>query len=133
MTDTLWWKMRWDGPGWRWWSLLAGCALVLVSVVLAILAGLMLGEKTTALLTIILMAELFVLCMTGSGLLMSTTRRMSRGGLQRETATIDIDHRPPDERKAERQRDQERRDRHTIRTAIVTLPTLVTFIALLAW
>lgn len=131
MTGTAWFQERWDGPARNWWSLLAGCVLVTVSACVALILGLLTGQPVSALLAILLLAELLLLCMMGSGLLIATSRRMSRGGLQRETATIDTDHRPPEMREAERNRDQDRRDRQTIRAACVALPVLLTFTYLL--
>lgn len=131
MTGAAWFQERWDGPARHWWSLLAGCGLVLVSAVIGLITGFLTGQPVSALLTILLMIELLVLCMMGSGLMLATSRRMSRGGLQRETATIDIDHRPPETREAERNREQQRRDCHTIRTAFVALPVFLTLIYLL--
>jgi hypothetical protein len=125
-------EARWDGPGWKWWALAAGVGLVLVTVVLAALASIVLDERVSALLTLGLLIELIALSMMGSGALSGTSRRMSRGGLARETATIDIDHKSPEKREAERERDRERRDRRTIRIGIMALPVFLTFVYMLA-
>lgn len=133
MSGTAWIHERWDGPARLWWSLLIGCILVILSAFLAWIAGRLFGQPVRELLTILLLAELLVLCMMGSGLLVATSRRMSRGGLQRETATIDTDHLPPETREAERRRDQERRDRQTLRAACLALPVLLAFVFLLVF
>ncbi len=122
---------RWNGPGWRWWALLAGVALVLVAILGATLFSAILDERISALLTLALLGELVILSFAGSGMLTGTSRRMSRGGLQRETATIDTDYKPAGEREAERARDRERQDRRTIRAGIMALPVFLTFIYLL--
>ena len=122
---------RWDGPGWRWWALACGVSLVLVTALVAVLASAITGERTSALLMLGLLGELVVLSFVGSGMLTGTSRRMSRGGLQRETATLDTDYRPAEEREADRERDQERRDRRTIRAGIIALPVFLTFAYLL--
>lgn len=131
MTGAAWFHERWDGPARHWWALLAGCSLVLVSALIGLIAGFITGQPASALLTILLIIELLVLCMMGSGLMLATSRRMSRGGLQRETATIDIDHRLPETREAERNREQQRRDRQTIRAACMALPVLIVLVYLL--
>jgi hypothetical protein len=122
---------RWDGSGWRWWALAGGVALVILTVLLSQVAALLLDERTSALLLIGLLGELVVLSFMGSGMLKGTTRRMSRGGLQRETATLDTDFGTEQEREVERARDRERQDRRTIRCGIMALPVFLTVLYLL--
>jgi hypothetical protein len=122
---------RWNRLDWRWRALATGFALVLVTVLVALLASLVIGERTSAFLTIGLLAELFILSLIGSGMLAGTSRRMSLGGLQRETATIDTDFKPPDESGAGKERDRQLRDRRTIRVGIMALPVFLAFIYML--
>ncbi len=125
-------RQRWNSPRWRWWALAGGAGLVLLTTALAFLSSVLLGQPADALLAIGLLAELLVLGMMGSGMLDTTSRRMSRGGLARETATLDTDNTAREQSLAEKERDREARDRRTIRCAIMLLPVLLAFIYLLA-
>jgi len=121
----------WNRLDWRWQALAAGIALVLTTALVALLASLVTSERASVFLTIGLLAELFILCMIGSGMLSGTSRRMSLGGLQRETATIDTDFKPPEKRKVDKERDQQMRDQRTIRIGIMALPVFLAFIYML--
>ena len=121
----------WDGPGWRWKALGTGIGVVALTALLAQLASFALGEPASVFLTIGLLIELFVLSFMGSGMLEGTSRRMSRGGLQRETATIDIDYKPAPQHEADKQRDRDSADRRTIRVGIMALPVFITFVYML--
>lgn len=123
---------RWNGAAWRWWALAAGLGLVVATAGIAWLVVRVAGESFPALLSLALLAELLLLSLLGSGLMTGTSRRMSRGGLARETATIDIDHRSPEEREADKERDRAAKDRRTIRMGIMALPVALTLIYLLA-
>ena len=90
------------------------------------------GQPFSAIMALGLLAELLVLSMMGSGMLSGTSRRMSLGGLSRETATLDIDERLSKHSETERARDSQLRDRRTTRAGIMLLPALLTFIYLLA-
>lgn len=125
-------REHWNGPHWRWWALAGGVGLVLLTAALAYLASIVLEQSTSTLLAPGLLAELLVLSMMGSGVLNATSRRMSRGGLARETATLDVDHGAREPSTADKERDREARDRSTIRSAIMLLPVLLAFIYLLA-
>ena len=127
------WHDRWHGPSWRSWALAAGIGLVVAAAIVAALVSVLLDERMSVLLTVALLVEMLCLCMSGTGMLTSTSRRMSRGGLARETATIDTDRRPPEERKADTERDRMERDRRTIRAGIMVLPVFLAVIAALAW
>jgi len=116
---------------WRWQALAVGVALVLITAIVALLASLVTGERAAVFLTIGLLFELFILCLMGSGMLSGTSRRMRLGGLQRETATIDTDFKQPEERGADKERDQQLRDRRTIRIGIMALPVFLAFIYML--
>lgn len=123
---------HWDGPHWRCWALAGGFGIVALTTALATLASVVLDRSMTALLAIGLLAELLILSMMGSGMLSATSRRMSRGGLARETATLDIDYSAREQSAAEKEHDRGARDRRTIRFAIMLLPALLTFVYLLA-
>lgn len=104
---------------------------MLVTAVVALLASLVTSERASVYLIIGLLAELFILSLMGSGMLAGTSRRMSLGGLQRETATIDTDFKPPEERGADKERDHQLRDRRTIRMGIMALPVFLALIYML--
>ena len=123
---------HWNGPNWRWWALVGGIGIVALTTALATLASVVLDQSTTALLAIGLLAELVILSMMGSGMLTATSRRMSRGGLARETATLDIDYAAREQSAAEKEHERDAGDRRTIRFAIMLLPALLTFVYLLA-
>jgi hypothetical protein len=125
-------RKRWDGPHWRWWALAGGIVIVMLTTILATFASIILDQSIAALLTIGLLAELVILSMMGSGMLSATSRRMSRGGLARETATLDVDYTAREQSAAEKERDRDARDRRTIRFAIMLLPVLLAFVYLLA-
>ncbi|MBA2454087.1 MAG: hypothetical protein H0V47_13010 [Chloroflexia bacterium] len=125
-------RERWDGPHWRWWALTGGIGMVVLTFVLVTLASTVLDQSIAALLTLVLLAELLILSMMGSGMLSATSRRMSRGGLARETATLDVDYAARARSTFEKERDRDARDRRTIRYAIMLLPVLVACVYLLA-
>lgn len=107
--------------------------LALASTIVAALLSILLGERASVLVIVALLAELFLISMVGTGMLTATSRRMSRGGLTRETATIDIDRRPPEKRELDAERDRVERDRRTIRAGIMALPVFLSLVAALAW
>jgi hypothetical protein len=125
-------RERWDGLHWRWWALAGGIGMVVLTFVLVTLASTVLDQSIAALLTLVLLAELLILSMMGSGMLSATSRRMSRGGLARETATLDVDYAARARSTFEKERDRDARDRRTIRYAIMLLPVLVACVYLLA-
>ena len=124
-------RERWDGPHWRWWALAGGSGIVMLTSVLATLASIILDQSIAALLALGLLAELLILSMMGSGMLGATSRRMSRGGLARETATLDVDYTAREQSTAEKERDRDARDRRTIRFAVMLLPVLLALVYLL--
>jgi len=118
----------WDGPRWRWWTLLAGIALVPLSVGIGALIALALGQDTIALIMLILMVELLIVSVIGSGLLDSMSRRMSRGGLARETFDLDeLNRRLGKTSEENEEAEQARRDRRTIRAGLLALPITIAF------
>ncbi len=125
-------REHWNGPFWRWWALAAGGAIVGLTALMALLLSLIVGQSMAALLAIALLAELLILSMIGSGTLTATSRRMSRGGLARETATLDLDYKSQEQSEAEKERDRKARDRRTIRIATMILPLILTLMYLLA-
>lgn len=118
---------QWDGARWAWWTLLAGCLLTGVTLALAALIALLFGQDATAVMMLLLMAELLVFSTSGSGLLDGMSRRMSRGGLARETADLDERLSKDPEYKERTEAELQRRDRRTIRAGLLTLPLLLTF------
>lgn len=81
-------REKWDGPHWRWWSLLAGVALLLVTIAIGALLALVLGQDIIAFILLLLIAEVLGISAVGSGLLDSATRTMNRGGMAREGADV---------------------------------------------
>lgn len=117
----------WDGTYWQFWTLLAGCLLTIASLALGSLIAALLGQDARALMMLLLLAELLIFSVAGSGLLDSMSRRMSRGGLARETADLDA-LLANDSRQAELEEvERARRDRRTVRAGLLTLPLLLTF------
>lgn len=125
-------RERWDGRHWRWWALAGGIGIVMLTLALATLASLILDQAIAALLALGLLAELLILSMVGSGMLSATSRRMSRGGLARETATLDVDYAAREQGTAEKERNRAARDRRTIRVALILLPVLLALVYLFA-
>ena len=118
----------WDGPRWRWWTLLAGIAVVPLSVGIGALFALALSQDTVALIMLILMVELLIVSVIGSGLLDSMSRRMSRGGLARETFDLDeLNRRLGKTSEKDDETEQARRDRRTIRAGLLALPITLAF------
>jgi hypothetical protein len=118
----------WDGPRWRWWTLLVGVVLVPLSVSIGALIALALGQDTIALIMLILMVELLIVSVIGSGLLDSMSRRMSRGGLARETFDLDeLNRRLGKTSEEDEEAEQARRDRRTIRAGLLALPIMSAF------
>ena len=118
----------WDGPRWRWWTLLVGVTLVPLSVGIGALIALALGQDTIALIMLILMVELLIVSVIGSGLLDSMSRRMSRGGLARETFDLDeLNRRLGKTSEEDEEAEQARRDRRTIRAGLLALPIMSAF------
>lgn len=124
-------RERWDGDRWRWWSLLAGFALLPVSAALAGIVGLITGERMLPLILLILVVEIFVTSIVGSGLLDGMTSKMSRGGLTREGADFVDRAETEAELEAIEERQRELKDRRTVRAGIFVLPLIVAFVALL--
>lgn len=125
-------QQHWDGPYWRRWAFVGGIAMVAMTVLPAWLAATVTGQPFSAIMALGMLAELLVLSMMGSGMLSSTSRRMSRGGLARETATLDIDEQLSDQGGLDRDRQSQMRDRRTTRAGIMLLPPLLIFVYLLA-
>jgi hypothetical protein len=118
---------RWDGAHWALWTLLAGCLLALATLASAALVALLFDQDVTAFMMLLLMGELLVLSTFGSGLLDGMSRRMSRGGLARETADLDERFANDPAYKERTEAEQRRRDRRTVRAGLLTLPLLLTF------
>jgi hypothetical protein len=121
----------WDSPHWRWWTLLAGILLVLISAGVAVVVATVIGHNPRALTLLFLMVEAFTISLVGSGMLDGLSRRMSRGGLARETSDIDeMRERMTGKRKLS---DEEvaLRDRRAIRSGLLVLPVIIGFIILL--
>lgn len=121
-------QARWDGPRWRWWTILVGMALVALSAAVGALFALVLNQDSTALIMLILLVELLIFSITGSGVLDSMSRRMSRGGLARETVDIDeLSARLGQDLEYDSEAEQARRDRRTIRAGLLALPVMMAF------
>lgn len=115
----------WRGPRWKRWSLLAGALLAVVTTVSAALLALALGTDPTSLTLLVLGVESVGLALLGAGLLERLSGRMIAGGLARQPHP----EREPAQRMSDA--DRERRDRLTIRCALVVLPVFATFVVLL--
>lgn len=125
-------REHWNGPHWRFWAFISGIGMVGAATLAAWISSSIAEQPFTALLSIGLLAEMLVLSMMGSGMLTATSRRMSRGGLARETATLDIDSQSAERSELGQARYNAARDRRTTRAGIILLPSLLTFIYLLA-
>lgn len=117
---------RWEGPAWRWWSLLAGVVLAALAAVLGGVISLVSGRALAPLVMIALLVELLVLSGRGSGMLEGRAGRAIAGGMARQ---------PLPERRRRGQNlseaERQRRDRSTIRSGLLALPVLAAFLTLL--
>jgi hypothetical protein len=103
-------------------------ALVALSAAVGALFALVLNQDSTALIMLILLVELLIFSITGSGVLDSMSRRMSRGGLARETVDIDeLSARLGQDLEYDSEAEQARRDRRTIRAGLLALPVMMAF------
>lgn len=117
---------RWDGPHWRWWALLAGVALTVIALGLAVAISTTIGGNTAPLAFLFVTLILFALSMIGSGMFDGLAGRAISGGLARQ---------PSPDNRADRpllsDNDRARRDRRTIRSGLIALPVFAAFLTLL--
>lgn len=119
----------WDGPRWWLWTFGAGVVLVLLTVVLMVPLAYLLGHDPKSLTMLGLLAEILILSMLGSGFVDSMSRRLSMGGLARETANLEDMTESEQERVVEDQR--RKAERRTLRSGIVVFPMFLLFCFLL--
>lgn len=117
---------RWDGPHWRWWSLLAGIAASGLTLAIAAAVSAVLAESTRPLAFLFMTVLLLGISTVGSGMFDGLAARAISGGLARQPADDERAQRPvPSEE------DRDRRDRRTVRCGLAALPALAAFVALL--
>lgn len=119
----------WDGPRWWLWTFGAGVVLVLLTVAVMVPLAYLLGHDPKALTMLGLLAEILILSMLGSGFVDSMSRRLTMGGLTRETADLGNVTESERERAAEEQR--QKAERRTLRAGIVVFPMFLLFCILL--
>lgn len=119
---------RWNGPGWRWWTLLAGVLLVPLTALLAAGVAELTDEAFEPLLLLFLIVEILAASLLGSGLLDSLTRKMTRGGLARESTDYVNAADKMGDLEALEERNREAQDRLTIRAGLIVLPLIITFV-----
>lgn len=117
---------RWDGPHWRWWSLVAGIALSALAVAVAVVFAELLEENAKPLAFLFVTVIVLLLSIIGSGMFDGLAGRAISGGLARQPAKDVRAERP-----APNETEQARRDRRTIRCGLAALPALVVFVGLL--
>ncbi|RIK36898.1 MAG: hypothetical protein DCC58_18725 [Chloroflexi bacterium] len=123
------WLTRWRGTAWRWWSLLAGALLAGISAALASALAMLLGRDIVSLVLLVLGLESIAIALVGAGLLERLSGRMISGGLARTHPSDTVQNGPAAGRMTDA--DRERRDRLTIRCALVVAPIFGTFLVLL--
>ncbi len=121
----------WDSRRWRWWTLVAGVLLVIVTAIVATIVATVIGQDVAGLVLLGLLAEIVVVSVIGSGVFDGISRRMSRGGLARETADLDELQELKTGRRKLSEAELQRRDRRAVRAGILVLPVFLTFIVLL--
>ena len=124
-----WLIERWNGPRWWLWTFAAGLLLLAATVAVAVALAYLLGHNPAALTMLGLLIEILVISIIGSGFVDSLSRRLSMGGLARETA--DLEEMTESERERVIEYDRRRSERKTLAAGIIVLPLFVTFCILL--
>lgn len=127
------WRARWHGPDGKWWALAAGIGIVVLTALVAATGAIAFEQDGRAMFVVGVLLELAVLCIIGSGLLTTTSRRLSQGGLTRETTFIDSRRRNLTEGHPRRERDRSAQDRRTVRMGTMALPLFIALIGALFW
>lgn len=121
-------RAGWGGPAWRWWSLAAGVLLLALTALGVLLLDALGGVDRVALLTVLLIGELVLAGLAGSGMLDGLAHRAIAGGMARQPQPEPLASPRPRELDAH---DRHRRDRRTIRSALIALPLLAAVVLLL--
>ncbi len=120
-------RAYWNGSHWKWWSVLAGAALTLVSAVVAVFVGFVISDRPLPLLLLLLLALIFAVSLAGSGLLESVSGTLNRGGLARESTNFVDKIQSEQEKSRTEMENVAARDRRTIRAGLIVLPMILAF------
>lgn len=119
---------RWSGPRWKLWSFIAGVASVPIALIVAYAIAATTDERVVPLILLNLVIVILGASLVGSGFIEKLSSPLTRGGLARESADMVEQSLSRSEQVSAEKRDQEARDRRTIRSGLFVLAPIIAFV-----